>query len=234
MAYFDMGSRRVGPPKRDFTFGPHLKKKEQGKGHETDTKEEDIPNKRLQGISEKHFKQARDYWVQALAHVPEASDRCFAFCGIDEYSGELHYLPSFITRIIPPAQIQQPSNVLNFVHSIEVVNRRNGKVYEKAKATMEKLGGYGDLKIWSDPWNFLDKRRGDHNDHAVLLANFLLGNMFNAYVCIGRVRVKGRGAQLEQRRGRKNKHKKLNKDDRKAIPERSEPHVWVPSVFNDT
>jgi hypothetical protein len=47
--------------------------------------------------------------------------------------------------------------------------------------------------MWSDPYFFIEKRKGDIKDHAILLCNFLLGmkraNM-DAYVCIGTARQK--------------------------------------------
>mmetsp|Transcript_2851 Transcript_2851/g.5435 ORF Transcript_2851/g.5435 Transcript_2851/m.5435 type:complete len:1311 (-) Transcript_2851:114-4046(-) len=179
VAYFDMGSTRVGPPKRTAVTS-----KDKPKGEVAD-------GGRQPPISDDKFRQARDFWKQALAHVPDAKQRNFAFSGIDEISGGNYYLPTFVSAMMPPSEIDKCSEILHFIHSMEHVTRRTAKSFKIAQATMERLGGDGDLRIWSDPYNFLDKGRGDHRDHAILLCNFLLGHGKEAYVCTGRVRVNG-------------------------------------------
>lgn len=44
------------------------------------------------------------------------------------------------------------------------------------------------MLTWSDPFYFLEKRKGTVRDHAILLCNFLLARMHDAYVCIGSIR----------------------------------------------
>ena len=42
--------------------------------------------------------------------------------------------------------------------------------------------------VWSDPYFFLEKRKGDIRDHALLLCCLLLGlerEDLDAYVCVG-------------------------------------------------
>mmetsp|Transcript_3501 Transcript_3501/g.5228 ORF Transcript_3501/g.5228 Transcript_3501/m.5228 type:complete len:1411 (-) Transcript_3501:156-4388(-) len=213
LAYFDMGAYVVGPPKRSpakrskdreykarleaHARDPYADQQRPPIPPESFTSEMEktskklgIPTRRAEPVTDKQYSKAREFWRQSLAHVPKAASRNFSFCGIDEYSGHLYYLPSFLSPIVPPSSICKESQVLSFVHSIQLGRRKQGRRFNIAKEKMEKLGGPGDLQIWTDPWTFLDKRRGDHRDHALLLCNFLLGIFKHAYVCIGKVRIK--------------------------------------------
>jgi len=48
----------------------------------------------------------------------------------------------------------------------------------------------GDDDAWASPKFFLDIKKGDSEDHAILLTNLLLGLSIDAYVCVGRACVK--------------------------------------------
>lgn len=41
--------------------------------------------------------------------------------------------------------------------------------------------------VWQSPNFFLEVRKGDMEDHAILLCNLLLGLGMDAYVCVGRL-----------------------------------------------
>jgi len=182
MAYFEKGNgSRVGPPRK-----PRDGKKA--------AKQVQLQNKKFNrdpGVTKENLKRAREFWIQALDSVPGFENRTFAFCGIDEYSGEIYYLPTFLSVMVPPAEIKSESALLYYVYSIELVLRKASGNYLQAKERQKQLEADAPgLRIWSDPWYFLDKRRGDHRDHAILLCNFLLGRKQKAFVCVGRVATK--------------------------------------------
>lgn len=58
--------------------------------------------------------------------------------------------------------------------------------YERVSA----VGGGQPREMWSSIHAFLSKNKGDCEDHAVLLCNFLLGFGLNAFICVG---TKGKG-----------------------------------------
>jgi len=192
MIYFEMGNgKRVGPAKK----GKPKDKKSKAARKE----EERMRGKKLirdPKISADNLRQARDFWLQALDSVPEFDKRTFAFCGIDEFSGNVYYLPTFLSVMVPPAVIKSDSTLLYYVTSIETVLRKSNENYLQAKKRQIELNKIAPgLRVWSDPWYFLDKRRGDHRDHAILLCNFLLGLKKDAYVCVGRARTESLGEQ---------------------------------------
>mmetsp|Transcript_43208 Transcript_43208/g.70229 ORF Transcript_43208/g.70229 Transcript_43208/m.70229 type:complete len:1342 (+) Transcript_43208:86-4111(+) len=183
--YFEMGNgKRVGPA-RKMKEKPRKNKKKRG------NREHNKKLVRDEGVKPPKLKQARAFWLQALDSVPEFKKRTFAFCGIDEFSGGIYYLPTFLSVMVPPAEIKTLSSLLYYVTSIETVLRKTTDNYIQAKKRQDELDETAPgLRVWSDPWYFLDKRRGDHRDHAILLCNFLLGRQLDAYVCVGRARTK--------------------------------------------
>lgn len=174
-AYFDLGNnQRVGPPRNRQEMTDAKGKK----------------RKRESGIDESKLRQANAFWCQVLDSVPHVAKRTFAFCGIDEYSRKTFYLPMFVSVMVPPAEVATAADLLYYVYSLETVLRKTGDAYEAAVKTQEELEDAAPgLRIWADPWYFLDKRRGDHRDHAILLCNFLLGfRKHKAYICVGRAK----------------------------------------------
>jgi len=163
--------------------------------------------------------KAQAFWDETLSNIPKVFEvmldergmnrttykRFFAFLGKDEFSGGIHFLPTFVKPIHPPNEIQKPHKLLYFMYCIEFDERASGDRTIVNRRKTRKADSIPNVWVWSDPFFFLEKKRGDFKDHALLLCNFLLGLGFNAWVCIGNVRQKGR-------------HKK------------SVPHVWVMTI----
>jgi len=133
-------------------------------------------------LTPERIKSGRAYWDAALKDVEERDKRFFPFYGIDEYSGTAHFLPSFLKPMQPPAEIRAIGTLLFFIFSIELIE-------------MPRPSGDGPRDVWSyaDPYFFLEKRKGDIRDHAMLLCNFLLGLSMDAYVCVGSARTRDGG-----------------------------------------
>ncbi|CEP02261.1 Uncharacterized protein PBTT_00233 [Plasmodiophora brassicae] len=107
--------------------------------------------------------------------------RYFHVQGIDEQTGSVFWLPRFLGELHPPAGLLSDEDLLHFVSSLEFQHRSCGKSSKKDNMKPPML-------TWSDPFYFLDKRKGTVRDHAILLCNFLLARMHDAYVCIGSIR----------------------------------------------
>eukprot|EP00808_Paulinella_micropora_P028926 g66187.t1 len=152
------------------------------------------------------------YWHHAIRFVPNRKNRFFPVVGRDEWSGEIYYLPCFLINLVPPRDLRQHYRVLHLVYSIECQARPANRDRERwEEKVLEKKARFPrELWIWTDPYFFLEKRKGDVRAHALLLCCFLLGlknqgqheaeNTGNktaqspiegVYVCIGTVRVKG-------------------------------------------
>lgn len=54
--------------------------------------------------------------------MPQVRDRFFAFMGKDEFTGGIHFLPTFLKPMHPPAEVQALDKLLYFVHCIECVS----------------------------------------------------------------------------------------------------------------
>jgi hypothetical protein len=171
---FDNGKGDAGsPPKRDADAAKY----EQRRVSDTDIRD---PTP-MYGESQV---RAQAFWDEALRVVADVDSRSFAFMAKDEFTGKIHFLPKFVMELHPPSGIEDPYKLLNFVHCIEFA--------EKPKIDYELLGG-GDrlvrnVWVWADPFFFLEKKKGDAKDHAVLLCSFLRGLGHDAYVCIGSAR----------------------------------------------
>jgi len=144
------------------------------------------------------FSRARAFWNESLRYVSEKENRFFAFFGKDEYTGDFHFLPRFIKPMHPPANMKHLSEIFYYVTSIECVQKPPAIVDEVTRRRHIAQGDacspivHKDIWVWSDPYFFFEKKRGDLRDHAILLCNFLLGcglpkHQFNVFVCIGTV-----------------------------------------------
>ena len=56
--------------------------------------------------------------------------------------------------------------------------------------------GAGRMEVWNHFHTFLSLRRGDCEDHAILLCSLLLGFGLDAYVCVGTVQDQGAGGTI--------------------------------------
>ena len=154
-------------------------------------------------LSAAAIKSGRAFWDLALKDVKDRAKRFFPFYGIDELSGTYHFLPTFLKRVNPPAEIHSIGALMYFISAIEFTKKPPPWIDPLKDAT--PAAQQGDIWQWADPFFFLERRKGDTKDHAITLCNWLLGLGLDAYVCIGTVRPK-KGA---------------------APRATAEPHFWV-------
>lgn len=158
-------------------------------------------------IRKRQYARARAFWEESLRHVENRESRYFAFFGKDEYTGDIHFLPTFVKPMHPPANMKEMSEIFYYVYSMECLQKPYAEVDDvRRKQHLESNDPcspikYRDVWVWSDPYFFFEKKRGDLRDHAILLVNFLLGlglpkDQFNAFVCIGTVRTMKTGPPL--------------------------------------
>ncbi len=164
---------------------------------------EEIAQRTLAQIEQERtlrYSRARAFWDESLRYVEARDSRYFAFFGKDEYTGEINFLPTFIKPMHPPANMKDLSEIFYYVFSMECVQKPRAHVDDvKRRQHLESNDPcspikYDDVWVWSDPYFFFEKKRGDLRDHAILLVNFLLGiglpkDQFNAFVCIGTART---------------------------------------------
>jgi hypothetical protein len=147
------------------------------------------------------FSRARALWDESLRHVDNKDRRFFAFFGKDEYTGDFHFLPTFLKPMHPPANMKDLAEILYYVFSMEVAQKPAAEADDARRHRAIASGDpcspiiHKDVWVWADPYFFFEKKRGDIKDHAILLCNFLLGlglpkSQFNAFVCIGTARTK--------------------------------------------
>ena len=105
--------------------------------------------------------------------------RYFHAEGIDEQTGKVYWLPRFLGELHPPAGLAFVEDIHHFVNSIETEHKLNPSSLSSSKPTslmqsksQASTGRDANrLQIWSDPFYFLEKRKGDIKDHAILLVN---------------------------------------------------------------
>eukprot|EP00457_Paulinella_chromatophora_P000373 gb/GEZN01000373.1/.p1 GENE.gb/GEZN01000373.1/~~gb/GEZN01000373.1/.p1 ORF type:complete len:1537 (-),score=251.89 gb/GEZN01000373.1/:33-4643(-) len=158
------------------------------------------------------------YWNHIIRFVPQRRSRFFPIVGRDEWTGQIYYLPCFLISIVPPRDLRQFHKVFHLVYSIEFQQRPKKEKNPWLGTTNSFINppttsfAPPDLWIWTDPYFFLEKRKGDIRAHAILLASFLMGlknqgqqavdaaglsntkksPIQGVYVCIGTVRVRGK------------------------------------------
>ena len=94
------------------------------------------------------------------------------------------------TRVVTPLSagrlLDSPRHAARFVSLIP---------YTKLDAVGSGTGA-GRMEVWNHFHTFLSLRRGDCEDHAILLCSLLLGFGLDAYVCVGTVQDQGAGGTI--------------------------------------
>lgn len=84
------------------------------------------------------------------------------------------FLPTFLTPIIPPRQLRDPLVLSRMIQCMTWAE--DADIYK------------GQSDVWTSPNFFLDLRKGDAEDHAILMCNVMLGSGMDAYLCVGTTR----------------------------------------------
>jgi len=118
-------------------------------------------------------------WFDAMKQVaPRAWRKSqplggFIYKSFDEHSVE-HFLPCYLHPLAGPLDLQNPKEVFRMVSCI----------------TFETdMDISNDADAWASPKFFLDIKKGDSEDHAMLCANLFLGLGIDTYVCVGKACV---------------------------------------------
>lgn len=98
----------------------------------------------------------------------------FQFSAYDEKNSE-HFLPCYLMPLTGPLDLQNPKEVFRTVSCV---------LYESDKDVLDDDGD-----SWASPKFFLDIKKGDEEDHAILLTNLFLGLSMDAYMCLGHGKV---------------------------------------------
>eukprot|EP00658_Telonema_sp_P-2_P055407 TRINITY_DN4404_c0_g1_i2.p1 TRINITY_DN4404_c0_g1~~TRINITY_DN4404_c0_g1_i2.p1 ORF type:complete len:683 (-),score=153.90 TRINITY_DN4404_c0_g1_i2:164-2212(-) len=129
------------------------------------------------------FKERETSWERSIREIaPRAFKKArryggFTYKAMDERAIE-HFLPAYLAPMQGPLDLTNPKEVVRMVSSITF----------EADAETLKVGD-GD-NSWASPKFFLDVKKGDAEDHAIMLANMLLGLQFDTYLCTGRAFVR--------------------------------------------
>jgi hypothetical protein len=145
-------------------------------------------------LQSQNIVRAHNYWKTSLRFVPNREARCFPFFGKDLFTGSFHYLPRFLSKMLPPIAVQSKHRLMYFIYCLEFHKHDPVPAIETTFKPVESAKGSLDpivipTWVWSHPYFFLDRRRGGHTDHAILLCSFLLGLNMDAYVAIGTVKT---------------------------------------------
>eukprot|EP00002_Diphylleia_rotans_P023250 TRINITY_DN4570_c0_g1_i1.p1 TRINITY_DN4570_c0_g1~~TRINITY_DN4570_c0_g1_i1.p1 ORF type:complete len:981 (-),score=223.06 TRINITY_DN4570_c0_g1_i1:236-3178(-) len=112
-------------------------------------------------------------WRELLSHNMDQTSIGFPFSVIDEQGIE-RFIPSYISPLAAPRDMQTPESIMRMVHAI---------TFETDKSSFEVKED-----VWMSPARFLDMKKGDSEEHAILMTNLLLGIGYDAYCCIGRTK----------------------------------------------
>eukprot|EP00818_Percolomonas_sp_WS_P007327 CAMPEP_0117438002 /NCGR_PEP_ID=MMETSP0759-20121206/1823_1 /TAXON_ID=63605 /ORGANISM="Percolomonas cosmopolitus, Strain WS" /LENGTH=620 /DNA_ID=CAMNT_0005229669 /DNA_START=104 /DNA_END=1963 /DNA_ORIENTATION=- len=93
-------------------------------------------------------------------------------------AGGMKPVTSFVYPLRADRLIDSPSEAARFVSLIS---------YERNESTVENA-----KEIWWETHTFLSKKKGDFENHAILLCSLLLGFGMDAYVCVGTDQKAGR------------------------------------------
>ena len=86
-----------------------------------------------------------------------------------------HFFSEYLSPQQPPSDMQTPMQVARMVRCITWAV--DTEIFKKDSRR----------DVWQSPTFFLEMRKGDAEDHALLMCNLFLGLGLDAYVCIGRL-----------------------------------------------
>ncbi len=129
---------------------------------------------RKQELQRQFFQYSRVWWKEFIDISPTFKNRLVKIFAEDEWGGHKPVC-YFVQPLRAGRVLDSPRHAARFVSLIP---------YTKIEAVG---AGAGRAEIWHTFHTFLSMRKGDCEDHAVLLCSLLLGFGLDAYVCIGTV-----------------------------------------------
>eukprot|EP01028_Stygiella_incarcerata_P009678 TRINITY_DN463_c0_g3_i2.p1 TRINITY_DN463_c0_g3~~TRINITY_DN463_c0_g3_i2.p1 ORF type:complete len:796 (+),score=226.10 TRINITY_DN463_c0_g3_i2:244-2631(+) len=110
-------------------------------------------------------------WRNGLRRMGKQIDSdTFPMSALDEKLTE-RFLPTYLTPMIPPRELRDRMVLVRMIQAITWAEDKD--IYS------------GNTDVWTSPNFFLNIRKGDSEDHAILMGNLLLGNDEDAYLCLG-------------------------------------------------
>jgi len=91
-----------------------------------------------------------------------------------------HFFSEYLSPQQPPSEMREPMQVARMVRCITW--EADTEIFKKETRR----------DVWQSPTFFLEMRKGDFEDHALLMCNLFLGLELDAYVCVGRL-IEGSG-----------------------------------------
>ncbi|KUF96990.1 Centrosomal protein of 76 kDa [Phytophthora nicotianae] len=153
--------------------------------------------------SSKHS-NGEDEYSQLLAQIGSRQRLVKMFAEDEE--GRYRMICKFVTPLRAPMAVRSPSETARFVGLLP---------YES-----NSLVGGGSDETWRSIATVLSVRKGDAQDHAILLASLLLGCGLDAYVCIGTISASKSASRFA--RGSQRSY-----EDRRNARSAEVGHVWV-------
>ena len=129
---------------------------------------------RKQELQRQFFQYSRVWWKEYIDISPTFKNRLVKIFAEDEWGGHKPVC-YFVQPLRAGRVLDSPRHAARFVSLIP---------YTKIEAVG---AGAGRAEIWHTFHTFLSMRKGDCEDHAVLLCSLLLGFGLDSYVCIGTV-----------------------------------------------
>ncbi|KAG7385889.1 Centrosomal protein of 76 kDa [Phytophthora pseudosyringae] len=147
---------------------------------------------------------AEDEYAQLLTQIGSRQRLVKMFAEDEE--GRYRMVCKFVVPVRVPTAVRSPSEAARFVGLLP---------YESTS-----LVGGGTDETWRSIGTVLSLRKGDAQDHAVLLASLLLGCGLDAFVCIGTISASKSASRFA--RGSQRSY-----DDRGSTRSAEVGHVWV-------
>ena len=136
--------------------------------------------------------------IEMESDTGEKYQRSWDFYGVDEYDRE-HFLPQYVTPVPCPEMTQDEKTP----NELGITKAGDEELFPGMDITRDEMfisrmvnlipfsDGDGDARKVLSPNFFADLRKGNVQDHCILLVNLLLGQNVDAYVCAGTKRIRG-------------------------------------------
>ena len=155
--------------------------------------------RRAQTLSEDYMQRLKTFWPSLPARIRRVltdqlrdelsrpADFDFGFehfkriISAEDQDGTEHFFSEYLCPQQPPSEMKTPEQVARMVRCVTWAT--DTEVFNKDSRR----------DVWQSPTFFLEIRKGDFEDHALLMCNLLLGLGMDAYVCVGRLKGANEG-----------------------------------------
>lgn len=149
--------------------------------------------RRAQSLSDEYMARLKAFWPslpgrirkrledELRAELGRGSDYDLGFehfkrvVSAEDQDATEHFLCEYLCPQQPPKEMETPMQIARMVRCITWA--QDTEIFKKDQRR----------DVWQSPTFFLEMRKGDCEDHALLMCNLLLGQGRDAYVCVGRL-----------------------------------------------